>query len=106
MTTSSQSTDRKVNVAVVGLGFMGVVHLKAYQANPAARIVAVCDAVRLPINGVLQGVAGNVKKIEDIHLGTQVRAYQRLEDVLADPEVELVDLALPHLSTRNRRKRP
>ena len=95
MTTSSQSTDRKVNVAVVGLGFMGVVHLKAYQANPAARIVAVCDAVRLPVNGVLQGVTGNVKKIEDIHLGTQVRAYQRLEDVLADPEVELVDLCTP-----------
>ena len=42
----------KVNIAVVGLGFMGVTHLRAYLPLPAARIVAVCDAVRLPVNGV------------------------------------------------------
>src|SRR5262245_39901003 len=92
---NAQSSSRQVNVAVVGLGFMGVVHLKAYQLNPAARIAAVCDAVRLPVNGVLQGVAGNVKKMDDIHLGTQVKVYKRLEDVLADPDVELVDLCTP-----------
>ena len=28
------TSNRKVNVAVVGLGFMGVTHLKAYQTNP------------------------------------------------------------------------
>src|SRR5262249_1686598 len=54
-----------------------------------------CDAVRLPVNGVLQGGAGNVKKMDDIHLGTQVKEYKRLEDVLADPDVELVDLCTP-----------
>lgn len=95
MNSLSAGADRKVNVAVVGLGFMGVTHLKAYQQVPAARIAAVCDAVRLPVNGVLQGVAGNVKKVEDIHLGAGVKVFTKLEDLLADPEIELVDLCTP-----------
>jgi predicted dehydrogenase len=85
----------KVNVAVVGLGFMGVTHLRAYQQVGCAQIVAVCDAVRLPVNGVLQGVAGNIKKSDDIDLGANVKVFRKLEEVLADPEVSLVDLCTP-----------
>jgi predicted dehydrogenase len=84
-----------VNVAVVGLGFMGVTHLRAYQAVESARIVAVCDSVRLPVNGVLAGVAGNIKKSDDIDLGPRVKVFRKLEGVLADPEVELVDICTP-----------
>lgn len=93
--TPSDKPLDKVNVAVVGLGFMGAVHLRAYQTLPAARITAVCDAVRLPVNGVLAGVSGNVKSTGDIDLGPNVKVYTRLEEVLADPEVDLVDLCTP-----------
>ena len=89
-----RSTQR-VNVAVVGLGFMGVTHLRAYLQNKSARVVAVCDAVRLPVKGVLAGVAGNIKKTADIRLGKQVKVFRQLEDVLAEPDVELVDLCTP-----------
>ena len=85
----------KVNVAVVGLGFMGVTHLRAYLAMPNARIVSVCDAVRLPVGGVLQGVAGNIKKSDDVNLGPNVKVFKKLDEVLADPEVSLVDLCTP-----------
>jgi predicted dehydrogenase len=91
---SPQSTT-PVNVAVVGLGFMGVTHLRAYLQVPGARIAAVCDAVRLPVNGILAGVAGNIKKSDDIDLGPQVKVFRKLEEVLADPAVELVDLCTP-----------
>src|ERR1043166_10334035 len=90
-----QHSSHRVNVAVVGLGFMGVTHLRAYLQNNAARVVAVCDSVRLPVKGVLAGVAGNIKKSDDIHLGSQVSVYRQLDDVLADPKVELVDLCTP-----------
>src|SRR5437899_71232 len=90
-----QHSSRRVNVAVVGLGFMGVTHLRAYLQNKAARVVAVCDSVRLPVKGVLAGVAGNIKKSDDIHLGPHVRVSRELDEVLADPEVELVDLCTP-----------
>jgi len=84
-----------VNVAVVGLGFMGVTHLRAYLANPLARVVAVCDATRVPVDGVLAGVSGNIKKSDDIHLGPDVKIFQKLEDLLAEPDVRLVDLCTP-----------
>jgi len=85
----------RVNVAVVGLGFMGVTHLRAHLDDPQSRIVAVCDARRLPVNGVLAGVAGNIQKSADIQLGTQVRVYREFEEVLGDSEVQLVDLCTP-----------
>lgn len=93
--TNPQTSGRPVNVAVVGLGFMGLTHIKSYQQLPGARIVAVCDAVRLPVNGVLAGVTGNITGADAIDLGKNVRTYQKLEDLLADGEVELVDLCVP-----------
>jgi predicted dehydrogenase len=94
MQTNPERTT-KVNVAVVGLGFMGVTHLRVYQQLPAVRIAAVCDAVRLPVNGVLAGVAGNVKKSDDVLLGTGVKVYRNVEEVFGDPEIEVVDLCTP-----------
>jgi len=94
-TAESAQPASPVNIAVVGLGFMGVTHLRAYLQVPGAKIVAVCDAVRLPVNGILQGVAGNIKKSDDIDLGPQVKVFRKLEEVLADPEVQLVDLCTP-----------
>jgi len=44
--------------------------------------------LRLPVNGVLAGVVGNVAKSGDLDLGRQVKVYRALHEVLADPEVE------------------
>ncbi len=92
---TSGTPEKKVNVAVVGLGFMGLMHLQAYLASGSARIVAVCGNSRLPINGILPGITGNVAKSEDMNLGAHVRVYRHLEELLADPEVELVDICTP-----------
>jgi len=92
---ANATSSKPVNVAVVGLGFMGVTHLRAYLAHPLARVVAVCDAARVPVNGVLAGVSGNIKKSDDIQLGRDVRVFRQLEELLADPEVQLVDLCTP-----------
>lgn len=88
-------TKDTVNVAVVGLGFMGVTHIKAYQQIPQARIAAVCDSVRLPHHGVLAGVTGNITASGDIDLGREVKVYRALEEVLADAEIDLVDICVP-----------
>lgn len=91
----SAPPNKQVNVAVAGLGFMGVTHLRAHLDNPAARVVAVCDATRIPVDGVLPGVAGNIKKSDDIRLGPDVSVFRSLDGLLADPEVELVDICTP-----------
>jgi predicted dehydrogenase len=84
-----------VNVAVVGLGFMGVTHLRAYQKIRNARVVAVCNGKRMPVNGVVRGVQGNIQNAADIRLGRQVKAYRDYEELIADRDVELVDICTP-----------
>jgi predicted dehydrogenase len=84
-----------VQVAVVGLGFMGATHLRAYLNNPQARVVAVCGQGRLPVNGVLSGVAGNIQHAGDVVLGSGVKVFRTLAELLADPDIELVDLCTP-----------
>ena len=86
---------KKINVAVAGLGFMGLTHLRVYQKLRHARIVAVCDNSRLPVNGVLRGVSGNIKSSGDIQLGPRVNVYREFSELLADREVELVDICTP-----------
>jgi predicted dehydrogenase len=92
---SPAASEKPVNVAVAGLGFMGVTHLRAYLNHPRARVVAVCGRTRLPKNGVLAGVAGNIQKADAVHLGPAVRVRDRFEDLLADSEVQLVDVCTP-----------
>lgn len=89
------SASGKINVAVVGLGFMGVTHLRAYEQLRQARVVAVCDTTRLPVNGVVRGVNGNIQRSAAIRLGSQVRGYRAFAEVLADRGVDLVDLCTP-----------
>lgn len=88
-----------INVAIVGLGFMGVTHIKAYRNIPNAKLYAVCDAVRLPVDGDLSNVSGNVGTEEAVRLDmSQVKATKNLEDLLADPAVDLIDLCVPTLA--------
>jgi predicted dehydrogenase len=84
-----------INVGIVGLGFMGVTHIKAYRKIPGARLAAICDAYRLPADGDLSSF-GNVGDSEPIKLDmTQVRAFKDLQELLALPEIDLVDLCVP-----------
>jgi predicted dehydrogenase len=86
---------KKINVAVAGLGFMGVTHLRVYQKIRAARITAVCDAVRLPVNGALRGINGNIKNSADVHLGARVKVYREFDKLLADRTIDVVDICTP-----------
>jgi len=93
---SEQSiSPRRVKVGVVGLGFMGQTHIKSYQRLPHIEIVAVCSPNRQPMNGLLAGVAGNITGTASINLGPGVRSYAKFDELLADPEIELVDLCTP-----------
>jgi len=85
-----------VKVGVVGLGFMGQTHLKAYNQVPGAKITAVCDAVRLPKDGKLEGVTGNISESEGLFLDPkEIRGYREFEEFLEDSEADLVDLCVP-----------
>jgi predicted dehydrogenase len=95
MAGTHKKSARPINVAVAGLGFMGLTHLRAYQQIKNARIVAVCDSTRAPVNGVLRGVNGNIQNSAAVNLGARVKVYRTFEELLADADVELVDLCTP-----------
>jgi predicted dehydrogenase len=85
-----------INVAVVGLGFMGATHIKAWRKVPGTRIAAICDAIRLPLDGDLSSISGNLGGSEPLKLDmTQVKATKNLDDLLRDPGIDLIDLCVP-----------
>jgi len=70
-----------LNVAIVGLGF-GAEFIPIYQRHPQANMYAIC-----------QRTESRLDEIGDA-FGVQVR-YTRLEDVLADPDVDFVHINTP-----------
>jgi predicted dehydrogenase len=87
---------KTVKVCVAGMGFMGATHIKSYLKIPGATVAAICDPVRLPVNGELSGAAGNVGDGKPLRLDmTTVKAYSKFDDLLADPAIDLIDLCVP-----------
>ena len=84
-----------MNIAVVGLGFMGVTHLKAWRNVPAARLHAVVDADAKRLTGDLSSVNGNMGGGGEQFDFSDVRGYPNLAEALADPEIHAVDICLP-----------
>ncbi len=90
-----------VRVGVAGLGFMGVTHYRAYKKVKGAQVQAVFTRDPKKLAGDWRSVRGNLPTEtggrEDL---SQVRRYDRLEDLLADPDLDLIDICLPtHLHT-------
>ncbi|MBW8864408.1 MAG: Gfo/Idh/MocA family oxidoreductase [Verrucomicrobia bacterium] len=54
-----------------------------------------CDSSRAPVNGVVGGVNGNLGDSSALTLGPGVRYYRRFDDLIADGEVEVVDICTP-----------
>ena len=84
-----------VKVGVIGLGFMGKTHLGFHLANKQARVVAICDQDAKKAAGDFGAAGGNLGGQKGIDLGKDVKGYRKPEDLIADPEVELVDICLP-----------
>ncbi|MCG3178454.1 MAG: Inositol 2-dehydrogenase/D-chiro-inositol 3-dehydrogenase [Phycisphaerae bacterium] len=85
-----------VRVGIVGLGFMGTAHFGYYSANPKARIVALCDRIQARREGDFSGVGGNLSASggKGVDL-SKIASYAKPEQLIADPNVDLVDICLP-----------
>jgi len=85
-----------VNVGIVGLGMMGTTHFRGYQEIPEAEVVAVCDVSGKKLSGDWSEAAGNIDTgaaaRQDL---SALRTYDRLAELLADGDVDLVDLCVP-----------
>ncbi len=83
-----------MQLAIVGLGFMGATHLKAASAIPNLKI-AVVSRDDKKLKGDLSSVSGNMQSTESQMDFSNFRTFRSFPEVLLDPDVDAVDLCLP-----------
>lgn len=84
-----------VNVGIAGLGFMGMIHYLAYQRVRGAKVRAICETIPQRLAGDWRSIKGNFgpqgKKMDL----AGVAAYTKIEQMLADPKIDMIDVCLP-----------
>jgi predicted dehydrogenase len=84
-----------IRVGIVGIGFMGWIHWLAYQRLGGVKVAAICTRDRKKLGGDWRGIQGNFGPPgEKVDL-KGVSTYADLDEMLADPRIDLVDITLP-----------
>jgi predicted dehydrogenase len=84
-----------VKIGLVGIGFMGWIHYLAYKQLKGAELVAVCSRDKSKLSGDWRNIRGNFGPPgEQVDL-SGIKQYERLEDMVADPEIDLIDVCNP-----------
>jgi predicted dehydrogenase len=86
-----------IKVGLIGAGFIGRNHFNQYEKiADRAKIVAICDLEEPRRLGDWSGVGGNVGDTQgtkrDLH---GAKPYADYKQLLADPQVEMVDICVP-----------
>src|SRR5579871_4368840 len=85
-----------VRIGLVGIGFMGMIHHLASTRMDKARVAAICSRDPRKLAGDWTGIQGNFgPKGGQVDL-SDVSKYGDVADLLADPEIDLVDLCVPN----------
>lgn len=82
-------------IGIVGLGFMGMVHYLCYRKLRGAEVVAVCDTNPTRLAGDWTGIQGNFGPPGEQMDLSGIATYQTASELITDPNVDLVDIALP-----------
>jgi predicted dehydrogenase len=84
-----------MRIAVLGLGFMGSTHVKAWSRIPGAELVAVYSSDEKKLTGDLSAIEGNLGTKGEAFDFTAVRKYRDIPELLNDPDIDAVDICLP-----------
>jgi predicted dehydrogenase len=84
-----------VRIGIVGIGFMGRIHYLAGQRLRGAKVAVVCSRNKAKLAGDWQNTRGNFGP-EPGHVDLSgVKTYESYRAMLADPELDLVDVCNP-----------
>jgi predicted dehydrogenase len=85
-----------VGIGIVGIGFMGMIHFYGASKLRGARVTAITSRNPKKLAGDWSSIQGNFgprgKPNEDL---SGVEKYREISRLLADPQVDLVDICLP-----------
>lgn len=83
-----------IRVGIVGMGFIGQQHFRVHQGLEEMELVAVADRVPERVAEQTPALGGNIGEAQPLDLSALGR-YTSLEDLLAQSEVDCVDLCTP-----------
>ena len=85
-----------IKVGILGCGFMGRTHYNIYAKNRKAKVVALMDLDKKRREGKWADAIGNLPAEWPKQVPmTGVTSYSNVDDALADPNVDLIDVTLP-----------
>jgi predicted dehydrogenase len=94
-----------VRIGIVGVGFMGMIHFLAARALQGAQVTALCSRDPKKLAGDWRDIHGNFGPPGTVMDLSTLKKYQHLDDLLADPDVDLVDVCNPtHLHPETARR--
>jgi len=84
-----------MKVAVVGLGFMGLTHLKGYKRIPGVEVVAVSSADPKVLAGDLSSIGGNLEVAGEAVDFSAAEKYADAIECVTKCQADVVDICLP-----------
>jgi predicted dehydrogenase len=84
-----------INVGIAGVGFMGMIHYLAYQKVAGAKVRALCEQDKKRLAGDWRSIKGNFGPRGTKMDLTGIDRYAELDALVADPNLDLIDVCLP-----------
>jgi predicted dehydrogenase len=84
-----------VRIGIIGVGFMGMIHYYATKKVSGGKVVAICTRDEKKLNGDWTSIQGNFGPRGGLEDLSGVRKYNQIDALLADPEIDMVDICLP-----------
>ncbi len=84
-----------MRVGILGLGFMGKLHFDLYSRIKNAKVVAISDIDAKKLRGDFPSIIGNLDDSGVRPDLSRIRAYNRVEQLFAKADVDIIDINLP-----------
>ncbi|MDP6779229.1 MAG: Gfo/Idh/MocA family oxidoreductase [Candidatus Latescibacteria bacterium] len=84
-----------VRIGIAGIGFMGMTHFRGVKKVKGAKVSAICTRDPRKLKGDWRGIHGNFGDPGGIENLAGIRTYSQIDDLLTDPQIDLVDICLP-----------
>lgn len=81
-------------VGIIGLGFMGKMHFRCYQALEGVEVAAICDIDQAKFEDA-GGTAGNIEGAEAPLDFTGIGLYNDFDKMLAEANLDAISITLP-----------
>src|SRR5262245_63273284 len=81
-----------IRIGIIGIGFMGRIHYLASQKLKGAKVAAVCSRDPAKLAGDWRTTRGNFGPEPGMVDLSGVKKYAAVEELLADPEIDLIDV--------------